>query len=164
MTLYDLTRKYGAGQGEAMMWKAVAVISDAVDSYMPEEEKDALVRKVYGEMSGGHYNEEFAREDVKRMYYTDRNGEKHYGPYWTEDALTSIYRQHKNEIPGYNCWDFMVTMTMAKSDMYPIITAWFPELTDDGVNEKLVQYSINWLKDDDNPFGNEKIWGYLNAR
>ena len=90
MNLYDLIKKYGEGRGEAMMWKAVSVISDAVDSYMPEEEKDALVRRVYGEMSDGHYNEEFAREDIKKMYYTDRDGNKHYAPYWTDDALMSL--------------------------------------------------------------------------
>ena len=164
MNLYDLIKKYGTGKGEGMMWKAVSVISDAVDSYMPEEEKDSLVRKVYGEMSDGHYNEEFAREDIKRMYYTDKEGNKHYGPYWTDDELMTLYRRYKNEIPGYNCWDWSVVMTMAKSDMYPIITAWFPELTEDGVNEKLVQYSINWLKDPDSPYGQSKVWGYLNSR
>ena len=164
MTLYELTKKYGAGQGEGMMWKAVEVISEAVEDDMPEEERDELVRKVYGVMSEGHYNEEFARDDIAKMYYMGKDGQKHYAPYWTDDALMTLYRQHKNEVPGYNCYDFMVTMTMAKSDMYPIMTAWFPGLTEEEHNEKLVQYSVNWLKDPDSPLGHAKIWNYLNSK
>lgn len=162
MNLYDLIKKYGAGKGEGMMWKAVSVISDAVDSYMPEEEKDALVRRVYGEMSDGHYNEEFAREDIKKMYYTDRDGNKHYAPYWTDDALMSLYRVHKNEIPGYNGWDFVVTANMQLSDMYPLLRGWFPEETDEQLTQRVVELSVSWLKDEDNPLGNNKVWRYFN--
>ena len=164
MNLYELTKKYGTGQGEGTMWKTVSIISDAIDRTMPEEDQKELVRKVYGSMSGEHYNEEFAREDIAKMYYVGKDGQKHYAPYWTDDALMTLYRQHKNEIPGYNFWDWAVTMSMSKSDLCPIMTAWFPELTDDERNEKLVQYSVNWLKDPDSPFGQAKIWGYLNSR
>ena len=164
MTLYELIKKYGEGRGESMMWKAVSVISDAVDSYMPEEEKNALVRKVYGEMSDGHYNEEFAREDIARMYYVAPDGEKVYAPYWGEDTLRSLYKRYKDQIPGYNCYDWMVTMSMMKSDYCPLIMAWFPNLTDEEKNERIVQLSLNWLRDEDNPFGSSKAWGYLNSK
>ena len=162
MTLYELIKKYGEGRGEAMMWKAVSVISDAVDSYMPEDEKSALVRRVYGEMSDGHYNEEFAREDIAKMYYVAPDGEKAYAPYWSEETLRSLYKRYKDQIPGYNCYDWMVTMNMSKSDYIQIINAWFPDLSEEEKNDRIVQLSINWLKDSDSPFAERKIWGYLN--
>ena len=28
----------------------------------------------------------------------------------------------------------------------------------------IVEDTINYLNDEDNPFGSEKIWGYLNAK
>ena len=164
MTLYDLTKKYGTGKGESTMWKTISVISDAVEIAMPEEEINYLMRRVYGTISDEHYNEEFARDDIERMYYIDQDGEKHYAPYWSYDALQNIYRQHKNEIPNYNCWDWAVTMNMIKSDYCPLIMEWFPDIDDNERNEKIVELSLNWLKDADNPFGNSKIWGYLNSR
>ena len=163
MTLYELTKKYGAGQGEGMMWKAVEVISDAVESGMPEEEKDELMRDVYGVMSGEHYNEEFAKEDISKMYYVASDGQRRYAPYWGDDALRSLYKKYKDEIPGYNCWDWAVTMTMMKSDYCPLLMKWFPEMNEEEKNEKYVQLSLNWLKDEDNPFGKSKTWKYLNS-
>ena len=91
MNLYELTKKYGAGKGEDMMWKAVASISEAVEKFMPADQKHELMRKIYGDMSGGHYNEEFAAADIAKMYYTDRNGEKHAAPYWPSGTVREIY-------------------------------------------------------------------------
>ena len=163
MTLYELTKKYGDGKGEETMWSTVAIISEAVESKMTAHEKNALYRKVYGAMDGGHYNEDFAREDVSQMYYTDKSGSKHYGPYWTDDALRSIYNKHKSEIPEYNFWDWMVTMSMIKSDYCALLNEWFPGEDDDARNEKIVRLAINWLQDDDNPFGKTKAWCYFNS-
>lgn len=164
MNIYDLTKKYGTGQGEGAMWKTIEVISDAIERTMPEADQDALARKVYGVISGEHYNEEFAKEDIAKMYYVMPGGEKVYAPYWSEEALRTLYKRYKDQIPGYNCWDWMVTMTMMKSDYCPLIMAWFPNLTEDEKNERIVQLSLNWLKDEDNPFGSSKTWGYLNSK
>lgn len=35
---------------------------------MTAPEKNALIRKVYGVMSGKHYNEDFAREDISKIW------------------------------------------------------------------------------------------------
>ena len=164
MNLYELTKKYGEGKGEETMWATLSIVSDAVEAVMTEPEKEALVRKVYGVMSGKHYNEDFAREDISKMYYVDRKGERHFGPYWSDDAVRSIYKQHKDEIPGYNCWDFAVALNMIKSDYCPLLSEWFPEDDEEMRNERIVRLALNWLKDEDNPFGPEKVWGYFNSR
>lgn len=164
MTLYELTKAYGEGKGENTMWSTLSLVSDAIESSMPTAGKKALLRKVYGVISGGHYNEEFAHEDIAKMYYVDDDGEMRHGPYWTDGDILAIYNEHRDEIPDYNCWDFAVTMNMVKSDNCQLLSEWFPDDDSSMKNERIVQLAINWLDDEDNPFGSSKIWYYLNRR
>ena len=164
MTLYDLTKKYGDGKGEGTMWSTLSLVSDAIETTMTPSEKNALVRKVYGVMSGKHYNEDFAREDIAKMHFTDEDGVKHYAPYWSDAALRSLYEEHKAEIPDYNCWDWAVTMNMIKSDYCLLLGSWFPDDDDDMRNERIVELALNWLRDEDNPFGQSKAWCYFNSK
>lgn len=163
MNLYDFTKKYGEGKGESMMWKTVRVISDHVEKMSPEAQED-LMRDLYATMAEGHYDEHFAKEDVAKMYYTDEAGEKHYAPYWTDEQVKAVYDKVKGEIPHYNMWDFYVTLQMSKADNCPMLKKWFPNATPEEMDKYLVDMAVNWLNDDDNPYGNEKIWGYLNSK
>lgn len=162
-SLLQFIKKYGEGKGEAMMWKSVEIISDALDKHMDEATRTALTRRLYGEMAGGHYDEAFAKEDVKKMYYTDSDGQKKYAPYWTDEQVREVYNSVKAEVPkAYNFWDFYVALQMIKSDNCPLMRKWFPDATPEDMDKKFVDLTLNWLKDEDNPFGSEKVWGYLN--
>lgn len=163
MTLYEITKKFGEGQGEEMMWKTVKIVSEAVESEMPEHAKMKLVRKVYGAMSDGHYTEEMARIDIGKMYYTDANGNVHKAPYWQEEDMESAYEMYKAEIPDYNLWDFAVTMNMIASDNWCMLKKWFPSYDEKDMTEKILDMSLVWLKDEDWP-SKTKIWDYLSAR
>ena len=163
MNLYELTKKYGEGKGEDMMWKTVRVVSDAVESSMDERSKRALIRKVFGAMSDRHYNEELAKSDVSQMYYTDSDGNKHQAPYWPEDAVREIYEDNQECIPDYNFWDFFVTMNMIASDNWCMLKRWFPNYNSSDMNEKIAEMAVAWLKDEDWPT-KTKIWDYLSAR
>lgn len=91
------------------------------------------------------------------MYY-EENGIRHYAPYW--DDLSTIYNTNKRKlIFPYNKWDWEVTMNMIKSDYYPLLKRWFPEEKD--MLDKIIDLTINWLNDEDNPFGDSKIWCYF---
>ena len=144
------------------MWESVAVISDAVEKDMDEESRERLMRKIYCVMSGGHYNQEFAEEDVARMHYKDLNGKAHYGPYFTEEKVASVYEQVRNTIPEYNMWDFYVVMNMVKSDYCNLLSMWYPDDTETEREKRLVELAMNWLNDEDNPYGKEKAWKYFN--
>lgn len=163
MTLYDLTKKYSTGRGEDMMWKTLSLVSDAVEASMPPCERKALVRKVYCAMSGGHYNEEFAREDIDAMFYSDKNGVQHAAPYWSAAAIEDAYEGVKDEIIDYNVWDFAVTMNMLASDNWCLLGRWFPEMSEKERNQKLVEMAVNWLLDEDAKHPDSKIWHYLNG-
>lgn len=163
MTIYEITKKYGEGKGEEMMWKSVEIISEEMEKHMDEAARTALARRLYGEIAGGHYNEDFAKEDVKKMFYIDADGQKKYAPYWTDEQVREVYNAAQSEMPeAYNFWDFYVALQMIKSDNCPLMQKWFPGATPEEMDKKFVELTLNWLKDDDNPFGNEKIWKYLN--
>ena len=54
------------------MWKSIGILDKALKEYMHK----ALERCIYYQMEGGHYNREFADEQLKKMYYTDQKDEK----------------------------------------------------------------------------------------
>lgn len=161
MTLYDLTKEYGKGRGEETMWASVQVISDFVEKHMAEEEKEALMREVYSVVADGHYNEDFAREDIEKMFFVDRAGTKHPAPYWPEEAVREIYNSVKGEINPYNFCDFNVTMNMVASDNWPLLEKWFPGMREDDRNQKTVEMALNFLKDPDAKNPDTKIWDYM---
>lgn len=164
MTLYELVNKYGKGLGEKTMWSSVKVISDAI-APMKETDPDwywRLLKQTYCAMAGGHFNEEFAKWKVEQMYYTDKDGNKHYAPYWTEDEMKSAYNSVKSEVPSaYNYYDFCVTMNMLKSDNYCMLKKWNPDYSDDQLDKLVMDMSVNYLNDADAPYPTEKIWRYL---
>lgn len=163
MTLYEFTKKYGSGKGEGMMWKTVDVISKAVEESMPEEKRMELVREIYEEMTGGHYDETFAMEDIAKMYYTDRSDKKHYAPYWSVSTMEEVYNGIKSEIHEYNFWDFAVALNMEASDKWLLLERWYPNMTEQERNAKLVDLAVNFLKDEDAKHPDSKIWHYLNG-
>ena len=163
-SLYNLIKKYGGGKGESAMWKSIQTISDAVDKYMDDDARDYLAREIYSAMSNGHYNQEFADEDVAKMYYVDDNGEKKYAPYWTHQQIDSLYQGIKSRIPQYSSCDFYVTMNMIKADNISLLRKWFPNDNETECAMRVRDMAVVWLEDPDNPYGDEKIWRYLNSR
>ena len=161
-TIYDIIKEMGVEQGVDTMWDTTKLISDAIEESMPGDAKERLYADLYGHLSGGHYNEEFAMNAVEDMFYMDSSRNKHYGPYWTDSVVREWFDQVKSEIVGYNCWDFFVTVNMIASDNHALLDKWFPGDTSDERAKKYVAMAVNWLKDDDWDDHN-KIWHYLNA-
>lgn len=163
MNLYEFTKKYSEGRGENAMWKSVAIISEAVEKSMPESDKMALMRKMYGAMDGCHYNEDFAREDVAKMYYVDEDGNERFAPYWTDAQIKEVYESVRSDIPEYNMWDFYVALNMVKSDNFMLYRGWFPDAQASDMDEKFVEAAVVWLNDPDYRYPDSKIWHYLNG-
>ena len=161
-SIYEIIKETGADLGEDVMWDTTRVISDAIEESMPEDAKEKLYADLYGHLSNGHYNEEFALAAVEEMYYIDEAGNKHSGPYWTEAVVRDWYNSVKQEISHYNCWDFYVTINMVASDNHNLLTKWFPADTAEDREKKYAAMAVNWLKDED-WVGHDKIWHYLNA-
>lgn len=163
-TIYDIIKANFSDKGEATMWDATKVISDAVEHSMPEDHREHLKREIYALMSGGHFNEMFAKEAVGRMYYTDDDGKDHYAPYWTEQAVREMYDSVAKDIPHYNFWDFFVTLHLVSTRNHKLLVKWFPKEDTDEREDRYVEMAVNWLHDEQSPFGKgTKIWGYMNS-
>lgn len=162
--IYEVIKTYGEGKGEDTMWKSVRALSRSLEKYLDKEEYKKVERDIYVSMEGGHYNEEYAHCDVKKMYYINRNGEKMSAPYWTEEKVMQVYNNVRDEIPSaYNFWDFYVTLNMVKSDNCTLFMRWWQGATDAEREQRVVEMAVNWLDDPDNPYGTEKIWRYING-
>lgn len=159
-----MIKKNGSGKGEEMMWQSVAVISDFMEKHLADDAKAELMADVYGLMSEGHYNEDYAHKCVEKMYYAE-GGEKVYAPYWSDQQLRAVYEKVSPKIPeSYTFWDFYVTMNMIASDDYLILHKWFPNMDADMFTAKVTDLAVSWLDDPDNPYGESKIWGYMHAQ
>ena len=153
MDVMELVQKYGKGQGEAKMWASVAVLSEALEP-MKETDKEnywCILRKMYGVMSDGHYNEEFAMYDVSMIEYTGRNGEKKRGGYWSADQVEEATRGFRFP-SGVNKWDKYVAFNLMFSDLC--------KKMDDA--QILDAAYLFYFADEDWPGGSStKVWDYV---
>ena len=163
MDIYSILKEGLKGEGSDKMWCTTKILSDAIEQYVPEKQREAIKTKVYYSSFGGHFNRDFADAAISKFYYVDLNGVKHEAPYWTESEVKEVYETVKKKIPDYNFYDFEVTLNMVKSDNCNKLKSWFPEASKEELLEKLVEEAVNYLDDADNPFGTEKVWKYLNS-
>lgn len=163
MDIYNILKEGIKGEGSDKMWCITKILSDSIEEFVPEKQKDVLKTKVYYSTNGGHYDKSFADKSISKFYYVDDSGVKHTAPYWTEQEVKDIYEKVKSKIPAYNFYDFEVTLNMAKSDNCNKLKKWFPQATDKELLDKVVEEAVNYLDDADNPYGDEKIWKYLNS-
>ena len=149
--IYDLIKKYGSSE------ETMKVLSEMLEDHLSKEEYEELSKDIYESTQGKHFDECFAKKQINKMYY-EENGIRHYAPYW-EDTST-IYGANKRKLEhSYNKWDWEVAMNMIKSDYYPLLKKWFP--SEEDYLDKIIDLTINWLNDEDNPFGENKIWCYF---
>ena len=162
MTLYEMTKALGKGKGEGMMWDTVKVLSEFVETSVEPKTRHDLLRKIYGMMSGGHYNQQYALEDTAKMFYTDDNGARHAAPYWTDEQIKEVYEDVKRDIPGYNCWDFHVALNKKAAENLLLLTRWFPNQTREELDQKLVEMTLLWLQSGGSTEEGTMVWDTFN--
>lgn len=161
MTLTEIVKEYGSSKDEKSIMAFIEQISNYLGRVLTSEEYCTLCKHVYCVLAGGHFNETFADEQIRGMYYEDKSG-KHFAPYWSKEEVKKIYDNYKSKIPTeYNFYDFEVALNMIKSDNYNLMESWFGG--DGKETERYTELAINWLDDPDNPFGKEKVWRYFNS-
>lgn len=149
----EIIKKYGNNES------TLDLLCEELKHHVPEEEFELLAKEIYESAQGPHFDEDFAKCQVSKMYY-EEDGVKHFGPYWND--ITPLYVMAKKKLAyPYNKWDFMVTLNMIKSDNYVLLREWFPEADEKEIQNKIVELAVNWLNDEDNPYGDSKVWGYF---
>jgi hypothetical protein len=162
MDVLSILKDSLGNEGSDKMWCITKILSENIEKFVPEKQKESLMSQIYYSVNGGHFNKDFAEKAISKMYYVDINKTKLHAPYWAEPEVRTIYNSVKDRIPGYNFYDFEVTLNMVKSDNCNKLKRWFPDATQEELLDKLIEEAINYLDDADNPYGTEKIWMYLN--
>ena len=164
MEYYDLLKEYATGKGEKVMWITLQRVSEYIK---PMKDTDPqgywkLVKDTYSDMCGLHYNEYFGMWQIEQMHFKDKKGETHRAPHWTKDQYKMAYESVKSKIknPSYNMWDLAVTLEMLYSDNICLYKEWWPDATQEILDTKVVEASVNYLNDDDDTEG--KIWKRFN--
>lgn len=150
MTIYELIEKYGKGKGEAVMIESTRILSDVLEPMKEKEPKKywLALRKLYGAMSGCHYNEEFAMHDVADMEYTDKEGNEHKGGYWTVDQIEEATKEMTFP-SGTTIWDRFVAFNSFFSDTCKVLT-----------DEYVLKAAYQFYFEDEDFKGENKVWLY----
>lgn len=142
--------------------EVIMLLSKVIDNHV-EDHIEKLEKKIAGIKNDYHFDAETAEKCVSKMYY-DENGKK-FAPYWPLDIVKQIYDSYKAKeeiLRIYNLYDFYVTLNMIKSDNYKLYKKRFDGYSDSQLDNLFIEDAINWLDDKDNPYGEHKIWKYLN--
>ena len=151
MTFYEIIDKYGKGATDTKM-KALSMCLSKHFTMMKAAHEDkywALMRDVFGILTDGHYNEEFATHDVSGIEYTDRAGAKHKGAHWSMEQVKEATKDYKFPA-GVNEWDIFVAANALYADLCK-------RFDDKQVLDAMHSF---FFADEDWP-GNNKVWHYM---
>lgn len=158
MYLYELIEKYGKGANTDKMKELTMILSDflAPMKKVHKEKYWGLMRDVFGLLNDYHYDEEFAEHDVKNIEYTDKQGTKHKGGYWTlgqaEEAMKKV------QLPqDANKYDWYVALNNTYADTCKV-------LDDEQIIKLTCQF---WFKDMDwegKESSSTKIYEYMKCK
>ena len=102
-----------------------------------------------------------AMYQVSNMYHTKANGVVCRGQIFTVEDAKAIYDKHVRNINReITCWDVYVAINAQYHDYIRIYKQWFPNLTEEQLDEKIIHSAINfWFEDED--AGSGKVWNYF---
>lgn len=145
---------------EKTMWQSVESVSELLDE-IKESHKDlywSFMRNQYGIMSGGHYDKVWAEYDVSQMHYTDKEGKKHTGAYWTIEQIEEATKGMSFPT-GVTKWDKFVAFNGFHADMCKTYT-----------DEQIIKgaYAFFFMDEDwdeDKPGSSPtKVWEYFSCK
>lgn len=136
---------------EKQMWQSIESVSDLLCDI-----KDAhpdlywrFMREQAGIMMGCHYDKEWADYDVSQIAYTDKEGKKHTGAYWTCEQIEEVTKAMSFP-SGTTKYDRFVAFNSFHADTCKV-------LTDEQILKAAYQF---YFADEDFPV-NTKIWKYM---
>lgn len=102
---------------EKTMWLSVQCISTFIDE-IKEYNIDLywnFMREQTGILNNYHYDKCWAEHDVSQMEYTNKQGEKRQGAYWTVEQLKEATKEYKFP-SGVTEWDIFVAFNAMHAD------------------------------------------------
>lgn len=151
----EIIKKNWKSGSEEIMNKSVDMVAELLEEMKEVCPKKYwwFIRKQQGLMSGGHYDEEFARYDVKQMYHVDKRGNKVEGEHWSMEQARQVMQE--NGIGGKNTVE----------DVYVGLNAFWHDLGCDLDESEVIKAAVAfWFKDADFPDKVGKVWWYMNEK
>lgn len=148
----EIIKKNWKSGSEEIMNKSVDMVAELLEEMKEVCPKKYwwFIRKQQGLMSGGHYDEEFARYDVKQKYHVDKRGNKVEGEHWSMEQARQVMQE--NGIGGKNTVE----------DVYVGLNAFWHDLGCDLEENEVIKAAIAfWFKDADFPDKVGKVWWYM---
>ena len=148
-------------QGELL--EAIKGFHEVFD-YVEDHNKAAFwdaIREFHERLRGPHFDEVYATYQVCSMYHTKANGIVCRGEVFTVEDAKAIYDKHVRNINReITYWDVYVAVNAQYHDYVRLYQDWFPNLTEEQLDEKVIYSAINfWFKDED--AGTGKVWNYF---
>lgn len=137
---------------EKQMWDSVESVSDLLadikDSH--PERYWQFIREQYGIMNNCHYaDKEFADWDVSQIAYTDKEGKKRTGAYWTSEQVEEATKGMTFP-SGTTKYDKFVAFNVFWSDTCKVLT-----------EEQILKAAYQFYFADEDFAAKNKIWHYM---
>lgn len=161
MDITKLIEQYQDGATAEQMLQVTKTIGKFVAEHAEKEEADKLCLDIYGILSEGHFDECFAYDAIRRMYYEDEDGNRHCAPYFTDEEVREVFSLNKDDISDYTVYDLSVTMNMLRSDNNRFFEKYAKNTAE--MKEMVTCMAIEYLQDPDAPYPHSKIWHYING-
>lgn len=159
-----LMSKLNVCTNEQAVERALVVIADVYDRCLTEEEKKDLNAKIQMVTIGNHFDAETARERIASMFYVDKDANAIFAPFISERETIELYNEFKEQVKGYNLYDYMVVLNDTIANFHNLLYAWWPNEDWDVMLIRFSEIAVNWLNDDDTQFPGEKAWKVLGIK
>lgn len=135
-------------------------VFDHVEAHDKDTFWDAM-KEFHECVKGEHFDETYAMYQVSNMYHTKANGVVCRGQIFTVEDAKAIYDKHVRNINReITYWDVYVAVNAQYHDYIRMYKQWFPNLTEEQLDEKIIHSAINfWFEDED--AGSGKVWNYF---
>ena len=143
---------------EKTIWLSVQCISTFIDE-IKEYNIDLywnFMREQTGILNNYHYDKCWAEYEIEHSEYTDKQGAKHSGAYWSLEQAEEAMK--KMQLPAdVNKYDFWVAINLSYSDLCKVLD-----------EEQILKAACAfWFKDEDWSNGNKsttKVWDYMRCK
>lgn len=158
-------REYKAsGANEDKIWGALEDMEEVLEDL--EMSKKELywetMRDLHERFKGEHFNEEYARHEVSKLYHTDHEGKRCVGEKFSMNKAEEVHMNFKSVIPSqYTLFDVYVAINTHFHDYCNLYRNWFKGEDMIVIEHKIIESAItHWFRDEDF-VGKGKIWQYF---
>lgn len=108
-----------------------------------------------------HFDEQLSKEVIKKMWYEDEDGIKHYAPFFKDEEVRAVFDEVMDDISDYTIHDLAVTMNLLRSDYHDMLEKYSAD--EEELKEMVTNMAVGYLQDPDCLHPHSKIWHNING-